>query len=93
VICFNCEKELDNVFPDESQFEDYKQPNNGLVFTATGNYGSRVYDPVSTSTQVLVIWICDDCIRSHAVLVQMRSFAEVRREVIWKAFDPDAEFP
>lgn len=86
--CFNCEKELANIFPDSELFEDTRQPADGLIFTAGGNYGSRVYDPVM-SAPALVIWICDDCIRAHAVLVQMRSFADVRREVIWQDFDPD----
>lgn len=88
--CFNCEKELANVFPNSEQFEDHRQPSGGLVFTAAGNYGSRIYDPV-TSAPALVIWVCDDCIVAHATLVQMRSFTEARREVIWKDFDPNAE--
>lgn len=89
MICFKCLKELKSVFP-ESKFEDHRQPDEGLIFEAAGNYGSRVYDPVMSAPR-LVIWICDECVVEHKELVQMRSYAHVQTEVIWKDFDPDAE--
>jgi hypothetical protein len=36
----------------------------GLVFRATGNYGSRLFDPMDS--QGLQCYICDDCVEARA---------------------------
>lgn len=36
-----------------------------LEFTATGNYGSTVYDPIDARTHLRVN-ICDECVRTAA---------------------------
>lgn len=86
--CFKCLKELELAFPDGNKFENTKEPSHGLIFSGPGNYGSRVYDP-TMSAPSLVVWICDDCIIGNKELVQMRSYAFVQTEVIWKDFDPE----
>ncbi len=37
---------------------------NGLIFRATGNFGSTVFDPMSIGVEeILQVIICDHCIR------------------------------
>lgn len=71
--------------------EDGKEPSKGLVFSASGNYGSRVYDPTSSAPQ-LVVWICDDCIVEHKDLVQTRRYAHVQTMILWTDFDPETAY-
>jgi hypothetical protein len=88
VNCFKCLKELEPAFPGSEKFEDNGEVAGGLIFTANGNYGSRVYDPVMSAPN-LVVWICDDCVVEHKELVSMRSYASFQTQVIWKDFDPE----
>jgi hypothetical protein len=85
--CFKCEKVLDNVFKDTP----YRQPDRGLTFSAPGNYGSRVYDPVHQAPR-LVVWICDDCVVKHKDLVQVMYVKNPEPEEVWMEFDPDQEY-
>lgn len=86
--CFKCEKDLPKVFKDS----DIRQPNDGLTFTATGNYGSTVYDPTHRAPK-LVIWICDECVVGHKQFVQVVSVREqISRDEHWEDFDPDKEY-
>jgi hypothetical protein len=58
--CIVCHQPLESVFPEVGN-----QPNGGLVFRSSGNYGSTVYDPVEVLTgrhQHLQINVCDPCI-------------------------------
>lgn len=41
----------------------------GLIFRATGNFGSRVFDPHPYSEEILQVIICDKCIKEKAKLV------------------------
>lgn len=86
--CFKCLKELEPAFPGSEKFEDNGEVSGGLIFTAYGNYGSRVYDPVMSAPH-LVIWICDECIVGQKDQVQMRSYATHQRDVVWADFDPE----
>jgi hypothetical protein len=88
VNCFKCLKQLDLAFPDSEKFENGREPHDGLIFSATGNYGSRVYDP-TMSAPALVVWICDECIVEHKELVQMRRYMHQNVEVVWTDFDPE----
>lgn len=54
--CIKCGRELRNVFPGHVE----NQPNDGVVFTTSGNYGSRVFDSLNGS--ILEITICDPCL-------------------------------
>jgi len=89
VICFKCNKQLESAFGDLP--DDHLTPRRGLIFEATGNFGSRIYDPTSTAPS-LVVWICDDCIVEHKDQVKVRDYAIVQREVIWKDYDPEAAY-
>lgn len=37
------------------------QPDYGVIFTAKGQYGSRVFDPVTSQHQLQII-VCDPCL-------------------------------
>lgn len=88
VKCFKCTKELESAFGDLP--DAYRTPSKGLVFSGPGNYGSQIYDPV-TSAPALVVWICDDCIVEHKDLVQTVQYAFVKTEAIWRDFDPESD--
>jgi hypothetical protein len=89
VICFKCNKQLEPAFGDLP--DDHLTPRRGLIFEATGNFGSRIFDPTITAPQ-LVVWICDDCIVEHKDQVKVRDYAVVQREVIWRDYDPMAAY-
>ena len=89
MICFKCDKELERIWSEGTDMPDGREPNKGLIFAASGNYGSRVYDPTMSAPQ-LVIWICDECVVRHHELVQMRRYAFIQTEVMWADFDPEA---
>jgi hypothetical protein len=54
--CLKCGRELRNVFPGDVE----NQPNDGVVLTTSGNYGSTVFD--SLVGDVLEVNICDPCL-------------------------------
>lgn len=54
--CVVCGKQLRNVFPDDVE----NQPNDGVVFTTSGNYGSRIFD--SFNGNILELNLCDPCL-------------------------------
>lgn len=57
----------------------------GLVFRATGNFGSTVFDPMPIKDDVtLQIIVCDDCIRKNAKRVTL-----IRHTAKIEEFDPD----
>jgi hypothetical protein len=89
MFCFKCLKKLERAFPDGPSSQDGKEPRNGLIFSASGNYGSRIYDP-TVSAPELVIWICDECVVKHKELVEMRRYAFVQTELTWSNYDPEA---
>ena len=61
VDCVMCEKELLPVFVPMNGEQIHNQPNGGIVFTSTGNYGSVVFDPFDGTA--VSINICDSCFR------------------------------
>lgn len=65
ITCICCDRVLDA--------EDTDNPlvitpvYNGLIFRATGNYGSTVFDPMPTGIEeMLQVVICDECLREKA---------------------------
>lgn len=62
----------------------------GLIFRASGNYGSRVYDPTMSAPE-LIVWVCDDCVVEHKTKVKMRSYTRVISKPVWQDFDPENE--
>lgn len=57
--CIICDKPLRNIATNGEN-----QPSGGTEFTTHGHYGSTVFDPMDGS--ILVLNICDDCLRKHA---------------------------
>lgn len=60
MTCFQCFKVLASAM---GHADD--PPMEGVIFTSKGNYGSRVYDPM-TDSEHLRIYICDDCLVTGA---------------------------
>lgn len=73
INCFKCNKQLDSVWRSLDRDEAPVQPHDGVTFLAGGNYGSRIWDPCTSSLNLRII-ICDDCLRENAsnVLVVRR---------------------
>lgn len=75
--CIVCGVKPDPAFPPDPEFpQDYDwQPHGATTFTADGQYGSTVWDPI-TRRDKLMINICDSC------LVQRKQFVGVWPEPI-----------
>lgn len=56
--CFLCSKDVTR-----DQWHD------GTVFTAFGNYGSGLFDPMDGAVNLTII-VCDPCLESRAMTVQ-----------------------
>jgi hypothetical protein len=89
VNCFKCAKKLELVFGEHDLGE--KAPSHGLRFTASGNYGSRIWDPTH-SAPVMVVWICDDCIDAHKELVELRTVVHAEPQIVWEDYEPGKEY-
>lgn len=64
VQCFVCQKDIER----ESLRDDHVCINpvhGGLVFRATGNYGSTIFDPLGGG-EFIEIYICDKCVEDQA---------------------------
>lgn len=57
--CFRCGKTMESVRPD--RFQAYK----GTQFISHGNYGSTIFDPL-TSNEYIEIVICDNCLKENS---------------------------
>lgn len=62
--CIVCGEKLKTVQGMEADDKVVNQPAHGLTFTAGGQYGCQVFDPMDGST--LEINICDDCMKKAA---------------------------
>jgi len=66
VQCFCCDKELDAEFPLDDPLT-LSPIYDGLIFRASGNFGSTIFDPMPTcQEEYLQVIICDDCIKRKA---------------------------
>jgi hypothetical protein len=54
--CIRCDKLLEPVDPEHMPL----QPDCGVMFSASGNYGSEVFDPMDRTH--LEINLCDECV-------------------------------
>jgi len=60
------------------------------MFTAHGNFGSRVFDPISSSPSLLIL-ICDNCLLANKEQVMTaRLKQETRHE--YGPWDPQAAY-
>lgn len=89
VNCFKCDKPLARAFADQGD-EEHLEPHHGLLFTAYGNYGSRVFDPIGSGPH-LVIVVCDACVLDNADQVRMRRLDSSVVTTV-AAWDPDTDY-
>ena len=66
--CISCGKEIGVAILLKDGQDDFSIPPCGTVFTAHGNYGSGVFDPMddwagASGRHRLEIFMCDDCLR------------------------------
>ena len=73
--CFKCAGRLTPVFKD-----DVPQYDGAVMFCASGNYGSTVFDPCGGEVR-LVINICDTCLVAGANRVLEETTPVVRPDV------------
>lgn len=98
VNCLGCGRKL-TAGPDTGVRADtIGMVGGGLVFRATGNYGSALYDPMTSPPELLEAYVCDDCMKARGRRVvriefkretettKQESFAEYRRREVrtWK---------
>ena len=62
--CFSCGKTVDHDF-DSDNPATISALHEALVFRATGNFGSAIYDPMGPTEEFLEIHICDQCVRDR----------------------------
>lgn len=84
--CFRCDRELDLIDGEPGW------PHDAVVFAATGNYGSRLWDPGSPGLALEIV-ACDACLADRAL---DGGVARVERRpgpatVVRTRFDPTAE--
>ena len=89
VACFLCGKKL------KTEERENKDPSligivyDGIIFRATGNYGSSVFDPMPDDGFLEII-ICDECVTKEAS--KIKRVKNIRRYVTVEAdigeFDP-----
>lgn len=79
--CLVCRKPLEPAIPGNDK---NNLPWGALMFAAHGNYGSRVYDPMSNrSHEYLMVNICDSCTTAAAadgVLLRVNVVETANRE-------------
>lgn len=67
VQCMCCDKWLDAEFLDSDDLLTVVPVYDGLIFRATGNFGSTIFDPMPIGEEeYLLVVICDDCVKSKA---------------------------
>ena len=84
--CVACGKKLAALVNED---EVILQPVGAVTFTGPGNYGSTVWDPMTSD--FLIVNICDDCIRGAATkrAVQMAQPRPQPTTHIVHFFDPE----
>jgi hypothetical protein len=89
--CICCGKEIDNAGPDPATATS--PPSGAISFSASGNYGSAIFDPMPSEGRVfLEINLCDECAVSRASRIRMcKSVAAPRHyEVVQQPWNPNA---
>lgn len=76
IPCIVCKTNLTTI-----QYETEEvHPLRGLHFVTYGHYGSTIFDPVVTSTQLDVV-ICDNCIINNMHCVRGSGVTEICKDV------------
>lgn len=67
VKCFCCDKWLSVEFFDSNNPLTINPVYDGLIFRTTGNFGSKIFDPMPIGVEeFLQVVVCDDCIKNKA---------------------------
>ncbi len=69
--CISCKKDIGSCYTSKTNdpMVDVFAVS-GLIFEATGNYGSAVFDHDTGNTQRLIIYMCDDCLLRNAEIIK-----------------------
>lgn len=93
--CFKCAASLDEA---AGVGAAYGTPLHGVVFTAEGNYGSAVWDPIGQplrnileGSPALGIVICDTCLGANPTAVAV-VFTRTRTTTTIKQWDPKEHY-
>lgn len=67
IPCIVCGVELDHAaggftYPETEII--VSQPNNGVAFSTSGNYGSTLFDSIDGKERLEIV-VCDECIRNN----------------------------
>lgn len=85
IQCFCCGRTLE-AEPVENEPLTISPIYDGLIFRASGNFGSRIFDPISIEEYLQVI-ICDDCIKRNVKRVtRIHNIERVTTSVV-ESFD------
>lgn len=85
--CFACGIDLGLVSPGKTQ------PYGGLTFIASGNYGSRIFDPTYRSSSTLHIVICDQCVVAAITRVTSVGRVEQRPQFTYERLETEEDIP
>lgn len=82
--CFTCGKQLKSIYINATPEET--QPSGASTFTAYGQYGSAVFDPME-SRQSIRINICDECLVTNSQRVAHDTTIKKDPEVTTQSFN------
>lgn len=86
--CIACNKKLETAIPPEAA--DHNQPYGATIFTARGQFGSTIFDPMNGT--YLEINVCDDCLHKAAVQNQVLLCGTPQpRKRVMKFWDPEED--
>lgn len=89
-FCFVCDKELEAAFGG-SMSENDPQCSGALLFTASGNYGSTIFDPRIDEVELLIN-ICDECVKAKKERVLVATIARPLPVVSYEPWNPDHHY-
>lgn len=90
ITCFACGSELELLWPDEPTLPP--QCHDAVMFKASGNYGSTVYDPAAPGRQSpehLLINVCDGCLIRRADRVTLVKERIMRPRLVCEPWRPE----
>lgn len=90
--CIVCDKLLESAFPTVPFEEVGTQPSEGVIFFASGNYGSTIFDPVSYAHYQITINICDGCIVAKQGLITKVVPKRVKPSYEYLPYDPNENY-
>lgn len=89
-FCFSCDKELESAFGG-SMAESDPQCSGAVMFSASGNYGSTIFDPCGGKVE-MVINICDECVTLKKDRVLIATVERPLPIVSYAPWDPEEHY-